>query len=281
MKGGLQRQIGLIEASPPIPLESVDFGFANPGRVLEVFGRIFPYFGRVEGEVGGYVQLVSTMIPGSQEPGHPIGEFLPRWLGHEKQHGQIIDRAQEELGMTPIEVPPPDAPPIARLVGKAALVSPMFERILSAVYGLHGLRHEKLTDSGYRRILEMLDGIGEPAFAQTAILPISRQEPMHLVWYRQFVRDLLPDLSAKELKLTAMLDRVLYQPVGAKKRSNRADFGDVARALDPENTHETSRKVQEAGDKLLDAQLPKRRRTDFVAEKIQACIDLSEERQAA
>ena len=76
--------------------------------------------------------------------------------------------------------------------------------------------------------------MGEHVIAETVIAPIRRQEPGHFAFYRMSAEALMWEepLRDWQLHLARILRRRSFELVGVNNRGHRADFGDVARALD-------------------------------------------------
>jgi len=227
----LADRVELMEQSPPIEVANVDFDFVNSEETARKFGNLFGYFGRVEKMVGSYTDQLRKMLPSSNEPDSDIGAFLPKWEAHEIPHGKVFEAAQEKLGLKPFADFPTDLPLAARLVGNVTSHSAAAERIVQGVYLSHGARHECLTKQGYRSMSELLEQEGVRGFNETAIKPILRQESLHLGWYVLALREHIKTMSPREIRIVRMLEKLLYWPVGAKQKKNRADFGEVALTL--------------------------------------------------
>ncbi len=271
MNSALLQKIEMMEASPALLTSEVDFDFNNPERVAQEMGHVFHYFGRVENEVSSYSEQLTTMLGTAREDG-PTKEFIQNWRRHEVPHGQIFDQAQEQLGLEANQFVTEKVQPTIKIIGQLCLHSPALERVITTVYFSHGSRHEKLTDRGYRLMAKRLQGIGEIAFVETGIKPILRQEAMHLGYYQQALKEHVPTLTMRERKLAAFLERILYQPVGAKRREHRAQFGQVATTLGGAQIEALTDPVQEVSDRIFASHIPGYRNDYFVQNKISECV---------
>jgi hypothetical protein len=106
--------------------------------------------------------------------------------------------------------------------------------VIRLLYYLTGAATERSAVIAYSRLLDGLGAMGERAIAETVIAPIRRQEPGHFAFYRMSAETLVGEegLSAWQLQLTRILRRRSFDLVGVNNRRQRADFGDVARALE-------------------------------------------------
>ncbi|NIK59056.1 GTP-binding protein LepA [Kribbella shirazensis] len=228
---GLRRFVEqFAEEHPPLSLDSADLTIRNPGLVRRRYGGVFTYLSRVELEVERNVLELRALMPDATDTDRFFYEDV--WSPQELQHGILLDAVQQGFGMAPPEVD-------LRLGAKmrvAGLLSqlPGMPGVIRLLYYLTGAATERSAVIAYSRLIEGLAELGEHAIAETVIAPIRRQEPGHFAFYRLSAEALVHQEGLRDwqLHLARILRRRTFSLVGTNNRQQRADFGDVARALD-------------------------------------------------
>jgi hypothetical protein len=272
MEETLEKKLGALQASEPIPYDSVDFTIRNPDRLKDELGWTFAYFGRVEGEVAA--EPLMTMMPrlGTEYKGYKShgAEFLEVWVAQEQAHAAIFDGLQRELGLTPL-VPNIETSPMHHFAGALGRLSTSLHAVLEMVYLTRGAMHEKLTFIGYERMAEKLKHMGEIALFETIIRPVRRQEAGHLGYYRQAAAIIKTHLNTWQLALARRISIKTYSPVGAGHPDDKAHFGHVAGALVGEDLPQFTDPIQHVAQELLTndqyTDVPK-----FVLKALKECV---------
>lgn len=167
-----------------------------------------------------------------------------------------------------------------RLVGVLSQLPGMFG-VIRLLYYLTGAATERSAVIAYSRLTEGLRALGEPAIANTVVAPIKRQEPGHFAFYRLSAEVLLHEegLSDWQLQLARILRRSSFDLVGVNNRSQRADFGDVARALAfDRDLVQVARQVSLVERELLWAQRRGLKVPPYIMAALAEAIELSKER---
>ncbi|WP_350277903.1 GTP-binding protein LepA [Kribbella sp. HUAS MG21] len=228
---GLRRFVENFAAEhPPLRLDAADLTIKDPERVRRRYGGVFNYLTRVELEVERNVLELRALMPDATETDRLFYEDV--WSPQELQHGVLLDAVQQGIGMvsaaTDLEVNAR-----IRLVGVLSRLPGMLG-VIRLLYYLTGAATERSAVIAYSRLVDGLRGMGEHAIAETVVAPIRRQEPGHFAFYRLSAQVLVDDegLSDWQLYLARVLRRRSFDLVGVNNQRQRADFGDVARALD-------------------------------------------------
>ncbi|WP_237706876.1 GTP-binding protein LepA [Kribbella flavida] len=220
----------LAEKHPPLSLDAADLTIKDPEQVRRRFGRVFGYLTRVELEVERNVLELRVLMPESTETDRIFYEQV--WWPQELQHGVLLDAAQQGFGMMPVPIDVARVSARIRVTGALSHLPGMLG-VIRLLYYLTGAATERSAVIAYSRLLDGLRAMGEHAIAETVIAPIRRQEPGHFAYYRGSAEALVKEegLSDWQLQLARILRRRSFAPVGVTSRRQRADFGDVARAL--------------------------------------------------
>ena len=229
--GGLRRFVeAFAEEHPPLSLDAADLTIRRPDEVRRRYGAVFNYLSRVELEVERNVLELRALMPDATETDRFFYEDV--WSPQERQHGILLDAVQAGLGMAPATTDLAGVSARIRLVGMLSHVPGMLG-VIRLLYYLTGAATERSAVVAYSRLLSGLRAMGEDAVADTVIAPIRRQEPSHFAFYRMSAEALVGEerLSDWQLQLARILRRRSFELVGVNNRRQRADFGDVARAL--------------------------------------------------
>jgi hypothetical protein len=193
----------------------VDYTVRDPRALERRFGHVLNYLARVELEVDRNVLELTTMLPDPPEVDRYF--YADVWQPQEIRHGLILDRLQVELGRTPA-------------AADTTTVGAAFQDVVRALYHLTGMATER-SGPGLQPPARRVAELGEDAVAQTAVVPIRRQEPGHYAFYQLSARGLWAELAAWQRWLVRRLRSRSFGPVGTNDAAQRADFGDVVRAL--------------------------------------------------
>lgn len=229
---GLRRFVEtMAEEHPPLSLGAADLTIKDPDQVRRRFGGVFNYLTRVELEVERNVLELRTLMPDANETDRFFYQDV--WSPQELQHGVLLDAVQQGFGMTPAPTDLTKVSAAMRLVGVLSHLPGMLG-VVRLLYYLTGAATERSAVIAYSRLINGLRSMGERAIVETVIAPIRRQEPGHFAFYRMSAEALVREegLSAWQLQLARILRRRTFEVVGATNRRQRADFGDVARALE-------------------------------------------------
>ncbi|MGI4893595.1 MAG: hypothetical protein ACRYF3_00605 [Janthinobacterium lividum] len=220
----------LGEKHPPITLESVDRTVRDPRRVRTDFGHVIDYLARVELEVDRNVLELLTLLPDVSETDRLF--YADVWQPQEIQHGLILDRLQQDIDIAPADPNTDEVSAKIRLLGALAHLKPVQE-VARLLYYLTGAATEKSAVVAYNILVDGLDRIGEDAISKTIVAPIRRQEPGHFAFYRLSATQMIQEnlLAPWQLRLTKVLRRRSFMPVGAHTALHRAQFGGVLQTL--------------------------------------------------
>lgn len=228
---GLRRFVETFaEDHPPLSLAAADLTINDPDDVRRQYGGVFNYLTRVELEVERNVLELRALMPDATETDRLFYEDV--WSPQELQHGILLDAVQRGFGLTPAQTDLAVSARI-RLVGVLSHLPGMLG-VIRLLYYLTGAATERSAVVAYSRLVDGLRSMGEHAIAETVIAPIKRQEPGHFAFYRMSAEVLVGEegLSDWQLQLARILRRRSFDLVGVNNRRQRADFGDVARALE-------------------------------------------------
>jgi hypothetical protein len=220
----------LAERHAPIPLDSVDRTVHDPTAVRERYGHVIDYLARVELEVDRNVLELLTLLPGVTDTDRTF--FADVWQPQEIQHGLILDRLQQDLGM-PAAVP--DTTTLSgkvRVLGALSHLHPVHE-VVRLLYYLTGAATEKSAVLAYNRLSAGMVELGETAVQRTVVGPIKRQEPGHFAYYQMSATSMVQHgvLAPWQLRLAGILRSRSFGVVGAGSRAQRAAFGGVMVSL--------------------------------------------------
>jgi hypothetical protein len=217
------------EAHPPLSLGAADLAIKDPGEVRGRYGDVFRYLTRVELEVERNVLELRALMPEPTETDRFFYEDV--WSPQELRHGQLLDAVQNALELQPAPADLTRVGPKVRVVGFLAHL-PGMSSVVRLLYYLTGAATERSAVIAYTRLLEGLRLMDEHALAETVVAPIRRQEPGHFAFYRRSAEMLLADgLTEWQLNLVRVLRRRSFELVGVNNDEQRAEFGEVARAL--------------------------------------------------
>ncbi|TCN35019.1 hypothetical protein EV644_11740 [Kribbella orskensis] len=231
-RAGLRRFVEkFADEHPPLSLDAADLTIHDPDQVRRRYGGVFNYLTRVELEVERNVLELRALMPDATETDRFFYQDV--WSPQELQHGILLDAVQQGFGMTPGPTDLAGVSARIRLVGVLSHLPGMLG-VVRLLYYLTGAATERSAVIAYSRLVDGLRRMGERAIAETVIAPIKRQEPGHFAFYRMSAESLVREegLSDWQLQLARILRRRSFELVGVNNRRQRADFGDVARALD-------------------------------------------------
>jgi len=260
----------LGEEHPPIPLDSADYTMHRPGLLAERFGSVLNFMSRVELEVERNVIELNLLMPDPPEVDRHF--YADVWLPQETHHGLILDRLQVLAGLPPTEPNLTDVAFKLKLLGALGRV-PGVQDVSRMLYYLTGLTTERSAVLAYNKLHAGLVELGERAVAATVVAPIRRQEPGHFAYYQMAARDLWSQLGAWQRWLVRTLRRRTFEPVGVYNRRQRAEFGQLMRALgistggDPDLQH-YARQVGRVEHDLLWAHRQGLRVPDYVFKEL-------------
>jgi hypothetical protein len=278
---GLRRFVErLAEDHPPLSLAAADLTVNNPDEVRRRFGAVFGYLTRVEFEVERNVLELRTLMPDATETDRFFYQDV--WSPQELQHGVLLDAVQQNLGLTPEPVDVSKVSAKIRLVGLLSHLPGMLG-VIRLLYYLTGAATERSAVVAYSRLVDGLRAMGERAVAETVVAPIRRQEPGHFAFYRLSAETLIAEegLRAWQLHLVRILRRRSFGVVGANNRKQRADFGDVARAIGLDrDLLEVARQISRVERELLWAQQRGMDVPDYILAALREAIELSVAREA-
>ncbi len=272
---GLRRFVETFaEEHPPLSLAAADLTIKDPDRVRQRYGGVFNYLTRVELEVERNVLELRALMPDATETDRIFYQDV--WSPQELQHGVLLDAVQQGFGMTPAATDL-DVSAKIRLVGVLSHLPGMLP-VIRLLYYLTGAATERSAVIAYTRLVDGLRELGEHAIAETVVAPIRRQEPGHFAFYRLSAETVVHEegMSDWQLQLARILRRRSFDLVGVNNRRQRADFGDVARALDfDRDLLEVARQVSRVERELLWAQEQGMKVPRYILKALQEAIALS------
>jgi hypothetical protein len=219
----------LGEEHPPIPLDSVDYTMNRPDLLAGRFGSVLSFMSRVELEVERNVLELNILLPDPPEVDRHF--YADVWLPQETHHGLILDRLQVLAGLEASEPNLTDVSFKLKLLGALGRARGV-QDVSRMLYYLTGLATERSAVLAYNKLHAGLVELGERAIAATVIAPIKRQEPGHFAYYQMAARGLWTQLGTWQRWLVRSLRRRTFEPVGVYDNKQRAEFGEVMRALD-------------------------------------------------
>jgi len=254
-RAGLRRFVETFaQEHPPLALAAADLTINDPDQVRRRYGGVFNYLTRVELEVERNVLELRALMPDATATDRFFYEEV--WSPQELQHGILLDAVQQGFGMTPAPTNLARVSAKIRLIGALSHL-PGMQGVVRLLYYLTGAATERSAVIAYSRLVDGLRRMGERAIAETVIAPIRRQEPGHFAFYRLSAEALVANegLKAWQFHLARILRRRSFELVGVTNRRQRADFGDLARALDiDQNLLEVARQMSLVERELLWAQ---------------------------
>lgn len=216
----------LGEKHPPLQLGPVDRTVLDPRAVARRFGHVIDYMARVELEVERNVLELLMLIPDASET--DVTFYRDVWGPQEVQHGLILDRLQEDLGLSPAQ------PELTGVNGRIRVLAalchlPAVQDVARLLYYLTGAATERSAVAAYAALGSGLVGMGEKAIASTIIAPIKRQEPGHFAFYQMSATAMVQagELAPWQLRLARFLRSRAFGLVGVNEPSQRADYGHV------------------------------------------------------
>ena len=272
---GLRRFVETFaEEHPPLSLDAADLTIKDPELVRRRYGGVFNYLTRVELEVERNVLELRALMPDATETDRIFYQDV--WSPQELQHGVLLDAVQQGFGMTPAATDL-DVSAKIRLVGVLSHLPGMLA-VIRLLYYLTGAATERSAVIAYTRLVDGLREMGEHAIAETVVAPIRRQEPGHFAFYRLSAEALVHEegMSDWQLQLARILRRRSFDLVGVNNRRQRADFGDVARALDfDRDLLDVAQQVSRVERELLWAQQQGMKVPRYILAALQEAIALS------
>lgn len=257
----------LEEQYPPIRLDSVDRTVHRPELVRERYAHVLDYLARVELEVDRNVLELLVLLPDVEEVDRYFYEDV--WQPQEIQHGLILDRVGQDVGLAPSE-PMLDVDLSVQVLGALGHLRPI-QDVTRLLYYLTGASTERQATLAYNDFAGGLLAMGEDALAHTVIEPIKRQEPGHFAFYRMSATWLVERLRPWQVFLVQQLRSRSYMLVGVNGiRENQADMGGVMTELGITELEAYAREVGRLEARLLWAN---RRGMEFPPYVLQALRD--------
>jgi hypothetical protein len=271
---------GLGHDHPPLSLGAADLTIHDPDQLRNRYGDVFGYLSRVELEVERNVLELRTLLPEASETDRFFFEEV--WSPQELQHGVLLDAVQHAIGMPSTQA---DLRTVSVKIRVAGALShlPGVAEVIRLLYYLTGAATERAAVVAYSRLVEGLRAMGERAIADTVIAPIRRQEPGHFAFYRLSAEALVREqgLSDWQLQLARVLRRRSFDLVGVNNDRQRADFGDVARALALDQDRvDIAQQLSLVERELLWSEQQGMRIPSYVLRALDEAISLSAERRA-
>lgn len=215
---------------PPISLDSVDRSVTRPDLVRDRFGSVIDYLARVELEVDRNVLELLVLLPHVDEANRMF--YADVWQPQEIQHGLILDRLQQDIGMKPAE-PHLEVSTKIKILGALANLKPI-QDIAKLLYLLTGASTERQAVLAYNVINDGMKQLGETAISETIITPIKQQEPGHFAFYQMSATSMIQrgELKPWQLYLARVLREKSYNLVGTNALDHyKADMGAVVLGL--------------------------------------------------
>ena len=123
--------------------------------------------------------------------------------------------------------------------------------------------------------------LGEDAVASTVIAPIRRQEPGHYAFYQLSARGLWSELAGWQRWMVRRMRTFSFAPVGAGDEDQRADFGELMRALGiADHTDEFAVQISRVERDLLWAHRRGLAVPPYVARALREAVELADARRA-
>ncbi|GAB3624316.1 hypothetical protein GCM10027418_24000 [Mariniluteicoccus endophyticus] len=216
----------LQDEHPPITLDSVDRTVKRPDLVRQRYSHVLDYLARVELEVDRNVLELLVLLPDPEEVDRYFYEDV--WQPQEIQHGLILDRASQDIGLPPSE-PMLEIQMSMKFLGALSHLRPI-QDVTRLMYYLTGASTERQATLAYNTFAKGLREMGEEAMAHTIVEPIKRQEPGHFAFYSMSATSLVHSglLKPWQMWLTRQLRDFSYELVGINHvKEYQADMGGV------------------------------------------------------
>ena len=267
----------LGDEHPPIDLATVDYTVLRPTLVAERYGHVLDYMARVELEVDRNVLELTAMLPDPPEVDRTF--YADVWQPQEVRHGLILDELQARLGRERTTADLDRVTPKIKILGMFAHLD-AFQDIVRMLYYLTGMSTERSAVLAYNLLHDGLEDLGETAVTETIVARIRRQEPGHYAFYKMSARGLSEQLAGWQRWLVRRLRTLHFAPVGANGPEQRADFGEVMKALGIDRgieqfAHQISRVERE----LLWAKERGMRVPDYVVAAFREAVELADARR--
>lgn len=240
----------LEEQYPPIRLDSVDRTVHRPELVRERYAHVLDYLARVELEVDRNVLELLVLLPDVEEVDRYFYQDV--WRPQEIQHGLILDRVAQDIGLAPSE-PMLDLQLSMKVLGALAHLRPI-QDVTRLLYYLTGASTERQATLAYNDFSDQLLAMGEEPLAHTVIDPIKRQEPGHFAFYSMSATWLVTSglLKPWQLFLAQQLRAHSYALVGVNGvHDYQADMGGVITELGITELEAYAREVGRIEARLL------------------------------
>lgn len=271
----VERRVRALETKDALDLDQVERTVARLDDVDVLADRLaasIRYSQRVEAEVADLG--IETLLPYATDDFD--GRFLEVWVPDERGHGTALEILLGRLGLPTYEPRPSDTvPPHNRVAGVLGRLSANAYEMVSLTYHAIGAINERLAMAAYTRMAEICRELDQHDLADTLLVPMRRDESLHLGYYRTYARQLRHRMSSWKLAAVRLLIVHTYSPVGAGQKPDKAPLGEVLFELehDPENPS-VAEAVQAVADELLakrdgDALPP------FVRTNLLQCLELA------
>ncbi|MBA8793125.1 hypothetical protein FHX74_000719 [Friedmanniella endophytica] len=263
---------------PPIALDSVDRTVKRPDLVRDRFGHILNYLARVELEVDRNVLELLVLLPDVDETNRMF--YADVWQPQEIQHGLILDRLQQDLGMTQAE-PVLDVSFKIKVLGALANLRPI-QDVARLLYFLTGASTERQAVLAYNVINDGMKQLGEDAISETVITPIKQQEPGHFAFYQMSATAMIQQgrLKPWQMFLARVLREKSYNLVGTNAMPQyKADMGGVITGLGLDDDLEGyAREIGRVEARLLWANKKGMEVPGYILRALRESVDLYRER---
>ncbi len=263
---------------PPISLDSVDRTVHRPDLVKSRFGSIVDYLARVELEVDRNVLELLVLLPDVDETNRMF--YADVWQPQEIQHGLILDRLQQDIGMT-AAVPHLEVSMKIKILGALANLKPI-QDIAKLLYFLTGASTERQAVLAYNVINDGMKQLGETAISETIITPIKQQEPGHFAFYQMSATSMIQrgELKPWQLYLARVLREKSYNLVGTNAIDHyKADMGGVVLGLGlDEDIEGYAREIGRVEARLLWANQKGMEVPTYIVKALRESVDLYRER---
>jgi hypothetical protein len=284
----VERRVRAVETKTALDLDAVERTVARierPDLLADRLAASIRYSQRVEAEVADLG--IETLLPYATDDYD--ARFLEVWVPDERGHGTALEMLLDALGLPTYEARPADTVPFHnRLAGRLGRITAHAYEMVSLTYHAIGAMNERLAMAAYTRMAELCRGEigGEPgsgpdldALADILLVPMRRDESLHLGYYRTYARQLRQRMAPWKVALVRLLVVHTYAPVGAGLQPDKGPLGEVLLELehDPDDPA-TARMVQAVAEELLAA--PGRELPPFVRTELLACLALARESRA-
>lgn len=247
----------------------------NPEVIKLELESSFTYAQAVESEISESAGIVRTLIPNMSEE---LSNFFVTWETQEARHGQVQANILEYIRSEAL----PHVSKESFLIKSAGVIakySPGFHDIAETTVLIYAALGEKETQIAYRKLNERLNALGEKELSLRLMIPMAKQESLHLSYYRSAIYEKKDYLKPWQLSFISKYIEKFYQPVGVQRKNaeRMKGFGKMALELS-EYPLELASQTQELAEIFFGINVPKR---PFIINRYQECVEkaLSDSRQ--